>query len=142
MNRFIVAAACALATSPAYSMEVYRCDSLRGKSAFIDQQAVEWADDAFGSATVIIDDKRFLVVAGSFVPEILEKVIGDQRITYSLSVTSRDKDHIIGTSKTEVFQFHRPSMTLVNVGTSINNFPLPGSDIRKGFAFAFVARCR
>ena len=139
-------AAFILLISPAFAVEVYQCEPLRGKSAWVDADPIDWKDDSYGPSTVILDVKRFVVAAGSAVPEDLTNIVGDDRTVYDLIVTSRDKDHVIGiegrSGGMNVFQFHRPTKILINVGTRIDNFALPSRDFRNGYALAFIAQCR
>jgi hypothetical protein len=146
MRITVVTVAFAMAASPASAIETYECEPLRGKSARIDGGPPEWVDDFYGTSTVIIEGHRFLIAAGSAVPDNIRAVVGDERTIYDLVVMSRDQDHLIGAARhaggVNVFQFHRPTKTLVNVATKIDNFAYPDADFRNGTALAFTAQCR
>jgi hypothetical protein len=138
-------AAFALWVSPAFAIEIYQCEPLQGKTTWVDANPIDWKDDFYGPSTVVIDDNRFVVSSSSAVPDVLKGVVDDDRTVYDLVITSRDEDHVIGIKGRpggmNVFQFHRPTRMLINIGTRIDNFALLGS-MRSGNALAFVAQCR
>lgn len=146
MKSIAAVAAFALMVSPSFAIEIYHCEPLRGKTTWVDAHPIDWKDDNYGPSTVIIDDNRFVVSSGSAVPDFLKDIVGDDMTVYDLVVTSRDEDHVIGIKGRlggmNVFQFHRPTKMLINVGTRIDNFALLGKDMRSGNALAFVAQCR
>lgn len=142
---FVGAGAIAMSATSAMAMEIYHCERRSGKTTWIGDQPLQWVDDFYGPSTVFIEGNRFLISSGSIVPDDLKGLVGDDRTIYELTVTSRDDDHVMGFAAVQgslnAFQFHRPSKTLVNVVTWIENFPLRAEDPRKAVVSALVAKC-
>lgn len=129
----------------AMAMEVYHCERRTGKSNWINYQTSGWMNDFYGPSTVIIESNRFLVSTSNFVPDNLKGLVGGDGTIYDLTVTSQDDDHVMGyvavRGSLNAFQFHRPSKTLLNVVTWIENISLRAEEPRNAVASAFVAKC-